>query len=49
MLNKLNQLVKWHENKTLQWMELLRLEAYHMYCIAFIKGVITVLLLQWLI
>lgn len=49
MLNKLNQLIEWHERKVIGWMTLLQLEPYHIYWIAFVKGIILVLLLQWLI
>lgn len=45
----LNKFLKWHEDMVMKWMDLLRLEPYHMYWIAFIKGIILTLLIQWLI
>jgi len=49
MLSKLESLLKWHERRVLSWMDLLQLEPYHLWWIAFFKGVALVLLLQWLI
>jgi len=45
----LSKFIKWHERRVITWMELLQLEPYHIYWIAFIKGIILILLLQWLI
>ena len=44
----LTKLVDWHKGKTHHFQSALRLDDYHMMWISFMKGVILVLLLQWI-
>jgi hypothetical protein len=44
----LNKVKEWHENALHNFQKALRLDDYHMMWLAFGKGVVLVLLLQWI-
>ena len=45
----LNKILNWNERTITKWIDLLELEPYQIYLASFFKGVILVLLIQWLI
>ena len=44
----LERLYNWHRDITYKWMDILKLDAYELGWIAFIEGVLMVLILQWI-
>lgn len=47
-MTKLESILIWHENLTYKWIERLQITEYHAMWIAYIKGIISMLLLWWI-
>jgi hypothetical protein len=49
MINMLSQLREWHESQLVGFQKSVRLDDYHMYWLAFSKGVFLTMILLWII
>ena len=49
MINMLSQLREWHETQLLGFQKSVQLDDYHMYWLAFSKGVLLTMILLWII
>lgn len=47
-MDKLSKVLEWHEDWTYKWIERFGMTEYHAMWAAFGKGVVLVLLLQWI-
>ncbi len=49
MINMLSELRDWHERQIIGFQQSVQLDDYHMYWLAFGKGVILTMILLWII